>query len=71
MFTMPLAVLIPVNAPGRRLADPLFVPDSKKKPLLSMMGNLRMRMLDEGCSGEGKSKYFTFPERRSPLLGTV
>lgn len=36
-----------------------------------MMGNLRMRMLKEGCLGEGKSTHFTFAECKSSLLGTV
>lgn len=64
------AMLIRVYAPGR-LADPLFVPGFQRKTLLSMMGNLRMRMLEEGCFGEGKPTHFTFAECRSPLLGTV
>lgn len=64
------AILILENAPGRR-ADPVFVPGFQKKTLLSMMGNLRMRMLKEGCVGEGKSTHFTFAECRCSLLGTV
>lgn len=47
------AMLIPVYAPGR-LADHWFAPRFQQKTLLSMMGNLRMRMRKEGCLGEGK-----------------
>jgi hypothetical protein len=55
---------------GAMLSLCLF-PDSKMKTLLSIMGNLRMRMLKEGCAGEGRSTDFTFADCSCSLLGTV